>query len=85
VEGAAKRSYGLNVARLANLPEEILKSAKGKSSELEESIVNSKSSEKIAPSAFISLARDLFQLLKGNAERNVLVDVQKLIKGKMQE
>ncbi|PGH27892.1 DNA mismatch repair protein MSH3 [Polytolypa hystricis UAMH7299] len=35
-EGKAHRSYGLNVARLANVPGEVLEVAKGKSRELEE-------------------------------------------------
>ncbi|KAL4779336.1 DNA mismatch repair protein msh3 [Aspergillus varians] len=37
-EGVAHRSYGLNVARLANLPEVLLDMAKQKSAELEEKI-----------------------------------------------
>jgi DNA mismatch repair protein MSH3 len=37
-EGVAHRSYGLNVARLANLPASVIDVARGKSSELEESI-----------------------------------------------
>jgi DNA mismatch repair protein MSH3 len=37
-EGVAHRSYGLNVARLANLPASVLDVAKQKSSELEEKI-----------------------------------------------
>lgn len=37
-EGVAHRSYGLNVARLANLPPTVLDVAKEKSAELEESI-----------------------------------------------
>ncbi|KAH8703468.1 DNA mismatch repair protein Msh3 [Talaromyces proteolyticus] len=37
-EGVAHRSYGLNVARLANLPSSVLDVAKEKSSELEEKI-----------------------------------------------
>lgn len=37
-EGVAHRSYGLNVARLANLPSSVLDLAREKSSELEESI-----------------------------------------------
>ena len=37
-EGVAHRSYGLNVARLANLPPPLLELAKQKSSELEEKI-----------------------------------------------
>ncbi|KAJ5247290.1 DNA mismatch repair protein msh3 [Penicillium chermesinum] len=37
-EGVAHRSYGLNVARLANLPSSVLDVAKEKSAELEESI-----------------------------------------------
>ncbi|KAJ5683025.1 hypothetical protein N7462_006190 [Penicillium macrosclerotiorum] len=37
-EGVAHRSYGLNVARLANLPPSVLDVAKTKSAELEESI-----------------------------------------------
>ncbi|KAJ5902270.1 DNA mismatch repair protein msh3 [Penicillium taxi] len=37
-EGVAHRSYGLNVARLANLPSDILDMARTKSAELEESI-----------------------------------------------
>lgn len=37
-EGVAHRSYGLNVARLANLPSSLLEVARSKSSELEESI-----------------------------------------------
>ncbi|XP_062924627.1 DNA mismatch repair protein Msh3 [Mobula hypostoma] len=40
-EGAAARSYGLNVARLANVPEEVLKKATRKSKELE-SLMNTK-------------------------------------------
>ena len=35
VNGAAARSYGLNVARLAGIPDEILKKAAAKSRELE--------------------------------------------------
>ena len=35
VNGAAARSYGLNVARLAGIPNEILKEAASKSRELE--------------------------------------------------
>jgi len=38
VENAAERSYGLNVARLADLPNEIIVKAKLKSREMEESI-----------------------------------------------
>lgn len=34
-EGAAARSYGLNVAKLASIPEEVLKKATQKSKELE--------------------------------------------------
>ncbi len=37
-EGVAHRSYGLNVARLANLPSSLLEMAKQKSAELEEKI-----------------------------------------------
>ncbi|KAF5016491.1 hypothetical protein F66182_11810, partial [Fusarium sp. NRRL 66182] len=37
-EGVAHRSYGLNVARLANLPHSVLDLARTKSSELEEKI-----------------------------------------------
>ena len=37
-EGVAHRSYGLNVARLANLPSSILDVAKRRSNELEERI-----------------------------------------------
>lgn len=37
-EGVAHRSYGLNVARLANLPQSVLDLARTKSSELEEKI-----------------------------------------------
>jgi DNA mismatch repair protein MSH3 len=37
-EGVAHRSYGLNVARLANLPTSLLEMAKQKSAELEEKI-----------------------------------------------
>uniref|UniRef100_W5KL83 DNA mismatch repair protein n=1 Tax=Astyanax mexicanus TaxID=7994 RepID=W5KL83_ASTMX len=40
-EGAAGRSYGLNVARLANIPESILRTAALKSKELE-AIINSR-------------------------------------------
>lgn len=37
-EGTAHRSYGLNVARLANLPSSLLDMAKLKSAELEEKV-----------------------------------------------
>jgi DNA mismatch repair protein MSH3 len=37
-EGVAHRSYGLNVARLANLPTPLLEVAKQKSAELEQKI-----------------------------------------------
>ena len=37
-EGVAHRSYGLNVARLANLPASLLDLAKSKSAQLEEKI-----------------------------------------------
>lgn len=40
-EGAAARSYGLNVARLADIPQSILTSAALKSKELE-AVVNSR-------------------------------------------
>lgn len=39
VNGAAARSYGLNVARLAGIPNEILKEAASKSQELENLII----------------------------------------------
>ena len=38
VKGQAKRSYGLNVARLANLPNELLRLATRKSQALEEQV-----------------------------------------------
>lgn len=41
IEGAAARSYGLNVARLAEIPESILRTAAFKSKELE-ALVNSR-------------------------------------------
>ena len=37
-EGAAGRSYGLNVARLANIPETILHTAAKKARELEDTV-----------------------------------------------
>lgn len=45
-KGVSARSYGLNVAKLADIPEEILKKAAHKSKELER-IVNVKRSEQI--------------------------------------
>ena len=38
VEGAAKKSYGLNVARLAGMPETILTKASYKSSQMENEV-----------------------------------------------
>ncbi|XP_066568011.1 DNA mismatch repair protein Msh3 isoform X2 [Amia ocellicauda] len=46
-EGAAARSYGLNVARLAEIPEEILRTAVIKSKELE-GLINAKRKKKAA-------------------------------------
>jgi len=43
VNGAAARSYGLNVARLAGVPDEILKKAAAKSRELENLITTRRS------------------------------------------
>ena len=40
VNGAARRSYGLNVARLAGIPSEILNTAAKKSHELENQITH---------------------------------------------
>lgn len=40
VEGAASRSYGLNVARMADLPTEILRYASQKSKEMEEKVLS---------------------------------------------
>lgn len=45
-KGVSARSYGLNVAKLADIPEEVLKKAAHKSKELE-TIVNMKRSEKL--------------------------------------
>lgn len=45
-KGVSARSYGLNVAKLADIPEEILKKAAHKSKELE-TIVNMKRSEQL--------------------------------------
>ena len=46
VEKAAQRSYGLNVARLADLPSEIIERAKTKSHELENIILQRRSETK---------------------------------------
>lgn len=45
-KGVSARSYGLNVAKLADIPEEILKKAAHKSKELER-IVSTKRSERL--------------------------------------
>lgn len=45
-KGVSARSYGLNVAKLADIPEEILKKAAHKSKELER-IMNMKRSEQL--------------------------------------
>ncbi|XP_071506743.1 DNA mismatch repair protein Msh3-like [Diadema antillarum] len=47
VEGVAARSYGLNVARLADIPEPILEEATRKSLDLENAVSNTKSTRKL--------------------------------------
>uniref|UniRef100_A0A8B9H1I2 DNA mismatch repair protein MSH3 n=1 Tax=Astyanax mexicanus TaxID=7994 RepID=A0A8B9H1I2_ASTMX len=55
-EGAAGRSYGLNVARLANIPESILRTAALKSKELE-AIINSRRYSTWAVCPYIQLSK----------------------------
>ena len=43
VDGTAARSYGLNVARLANLPEDIVKIGSHKSHQLEDMVMKRRS------------------------------------------
>jgi DNA mismatch repair ATPase MutS len=96
VEGAAQRSYGLNVARLADLPNEILVEAKTKSREMEEAIQARSSaktgnpsdpdvSQQAESSASTSIFKDLIRLIDQDGdrvERRVLLALQKLLAGK---
>lgn len=61
-EGTAHRSYGLNVARLANLPEKVLQLAKNKAADLERIMVHRK---------FAKIARVICSLLKGDLPQSV--------------
>ena len=88
MEGAAHRSYGLNVARLADLPPEILVQAKAKSRELEDAIhARSTQPPTLTPqeSARASLFKDLLRMLSqdgSRVERQVLLELQKLLTGR---
>ena len=95
VQGAAHRSYGLNVARLADLPLEVLNVAKGKSRELEEAIHarnTQREEQKEAtaegegkPPAELSVFKDTLRLLQSGTtskvEKQVLRELQKVLKG----
>ncbi|KAJ9377751.1 hypothetical protein DTO063F5_8113 [Paecilomyces variotii] len=65
-EGVAHRSYGLNVARLANLPHSILEVAKQKSAELEETIRRKRLG------ALVKTVHDIVD--DGPKDTNVLID-----------
>jgi DNA mismatch repair protein MSH3 len=59
VRGVAHRSYGLNVARLANIPDEILKTAAKKSAELEKRLDSKREERRVVRHfQFLSAAKN---------------------------
>jgi DNA mismatch repair ATPase MutS len=95
VREAAHRSYGLNVARLADLPAEVLSLAKEKSRELEATIHarNSAAQGDKRPlgqvTSEVSLFKDVIRISEqgkqAGLEKQVLKELRKLLLGKFNE
>ncbi|BFZ02121.1 hypothetical protein BsWGS_05160 [Bradybaena similaris] len=71
-DGAAAESYGLNVARMAEIPDDILSIAARKSREISRNLVNKVRTQEAFVSLYRATEEDIIQALKKCAQCNTL-------------